>query len=73
MALAFSNLSPPTEYGILLLEYAIPVSYLQPADKGPFPRIRNPVSDSDWVVGDRVRATFTGEGDRALKDKLRAC
>ena len=53
------------------LENAIPVSYLQPADNGPFPPERGPFSASERAVGDRVPTIFSGEGERALSDNLR--
>lgn len=57
-----SNCSPPTEYGILLLECAIPVSNLQPATKGPRSWV---FSDSERVErGEASPERFTGEGER---------
>ena len=52
-------------------ENAIPVSNLQPAERGPLPPERIPLSDSECAVGDRVPAPFSGEGERALKESFR--
>lgn len=61
--------SPPTEYGILLLECAMPVSNLQPATKGPLVCVRDELSDSECVdLGEAAPPDrLVGEGERERK------
>ena len=74
MVFALSSLSPPTEYGIRLLEKAIPVSYLHPARKGTFPDGRKVLSDSECADrGDVLTAApFIVDGVWESKESLRA-
>ena len=72
---ALSNLSPPKEYGIRLLENAIPVSYLHPVKNGVLPDGLKPVSDSERAaLGDVTSAPLVmGGGIRASSESFRAC
>lgn len=70
--MALSSWSPPIEYGIRLLENAIPVSYLHPVKDGAL--LREPFSMVECTdFGEAVPMTLTGDGERAPKEALRAC
>ncbi len=61
------------EYGIRLLEKAIPVSYLHPANDGALLRERTTFWVSECAdLGEPFGRCFAGEGERAPKDNLRA-